>query len=193
LALDLGNPEIAIHAIEGALISNPSLAGDPWWHEEPSRDTAFEEAYGRVIADAGPRTWQVAMYAGDLGEAARIVDLLPSDQRGTASQVLAARGGSAVAYETLVENCIARPLDPSLGWCRLTSAHVGDPVALQRFDGISRLATVSGGPTDELLIADDGGADSVAGNNAVLWGVQTYRRFTPWDMLSPSLLHLAAR
>jgi hypothetical protein len=84
-------------------------------------------------------------------------------------------------------------LDPTLGWCRLVSANQSDIGALQRFNAIAQLAPMGGGPSDELRIVDDGLGNSTAGNTAILYGVQTYRRFTPWDMLSPSLLHLAAR
>lgn len=193
IALDLGEHQLAVDALAGALISNASLAADPWWRAEPSRQAAFDEAYDRVVAGGSQRAWQVAMYAGDLEESATIAARLPAEQARVASLVVAAWGGDATAYASLVERCIADPLDPTLGWCRFVSAHQSDSEALQRFSGIARLVSIGGGPSDELQIVDSGVGNDTAGNTAFLYGVLTYRRFTPWDMLSPSLVHLAKR
>ena len=191
LALDLGEEQLAVDALAGALTDNPSLAGDAWWQADPSRRATFIEAYDRVVSGNDPRAWQVSLYAGDLDQAASIASGLPSAEERGASLVIEAWGGSAVAYQALIGRCDLDPLDPILGWCIFVSAHRSDAETLGRFKSIGALASISGGPADELRIADGGAVDPTAGNPALLYGSHTYRRFTPWDLLSPTLVHLA--
>ncbi len=110
-----------------------------------------------------------------------------------AGAIIAAWGGDATAVATLQARCAAQPLDtPIVYWCARLAGRAGDRVTQQRYRFWAAM-TPSG--------ADDGGAEvrvtttqmvgrSLAGYPAIFWGTYTYRRFTPWDVLVPSLVHL---
>ena len=187
LALRLGNREMAIEAFAQALSKAPSLAGDPWWHTDPDRESAYGDAVRIAIERMPGVGWELALVANDASTAR---SLAGSDQR--ALLIINGWSGDAVALAALYESCIGRPLESSLVlWCVRVAEHVDDATQGSRFRGLADIAWVgSGTSTGELrvIVAPSG---KLPGDPADFWAVFTYRRPGPWDILVPDLVHLA--
>jgi O-antigen ligase len=191
VALALHDPELATIAAEDALIASPMLAGDPWWHADPEREAVFNQAFSRAVASADPQvTWQLAIFKGDLRGAGVIAESLPDDIRDEAQLVVAAWQGDEGAFRSLDDACLAEPYGSFIGWCALVARRQGDASAAERFDRIGRTIRTSGDLRAVLRIVERPTELAVAGNRALLYGIDAYRRFTAWDMLSPSLPHI---
>lgn len=192
VAIRLGDADLAIQAAAWALTTAPSLADDPWWTSNPERSATFAAARVAVTTDAGPGSaWQVALYAGDSDGAEVFADGLESSAREDALKVIAAWRGDAGAIETLRSACLARPYGGLLIWCARVTARLGLPDA-SRFRDLATILLIPSDSLANLEIVSDPTALAVAGSSAELYGVQAYRRFTPWDLLSPALPHLTA-
>ena len=141
-------------------------------------------------ADLGA-AWPVALYAGDTDEAAALASGLQPDARDDAMHVISAWDGDPAAVDALRAACLARPNDTTLlTWCARVTSRLGLPDA-NRFRDLARILLVKDVTLANLEIVTDPTVLAVAGSTAELYAVHAYRRFTPWDMLSPSLPHIA--
>ena len=105
--------------------------------------------------------------------------------------MIAAWQGDLVALETLtssVPRSALRHGPPT--WCVRVTTRLGLPDA-NRFRDLAIILTVPSESLANLEIVDDPTILAAAGSPAQLYGVHAYRRFIPWDMLSPSLPHFA--
>jgi tetratricopeptide (TPR) repeat protein len=192
LALRLGDEDLAVAAFVPALLMSPSLAADPWWAADPARAAALDRAAGEILATPDPAQWQIALMLGRTDEAKALAAGL-SDP-GLTLAVVAAWSGDAGALATLFAHCEAQPLDAgNLYWCARLAARVGDLARRDRYRFVASLTpagTFDGGA--EVRVSDHPMLGrSLAGNPAIFWGTYTYRRTTPFDVLVPSLVHLA--
>lgn len=198
LSLRLNDEGLALEAFARAVMLVPSLAGDPWWHQDPARASLFRSVVDRAIADAGAASgWEIALMAGDparakgLLAAADLVDgvLVPDD-------VVDAWTGSDTAYRRILAACDLNPLDPqALGWAARLSARRGDISSADRYlrwAFVVSSAAVEAGT--ELRVSDHPMLGRTArGDVAEFWGAYTYRRFTPWNVLAPAVVQLSIR
>jgi hypothetical protein len=75
--------------------------------------------------------------------------------------------------------------------CARVQARLGNP---GRADELRYLTNAGPGGGAELRIATQPTVGrSLEGSLSTFWGVYSYRRWQPWDMLVPSLLHLEYR
>jgi O-antigen ligase len=189
LALELGDRRLATDALANAFAAVPFLASDPGWAADPARDGLRAAAVSRVVDTAGPAlTWQIAMYTGDYDAAYGAADELPADAGDSAVQVISAMAGNPSAYGQLAHRCYANPYDPVLRWCAAVAERLGNPEAA-RFRGLAEAVGASGLEGELVLVVD--GADVIGTRApAMLFGVAAFRHATPWDSLSPTLLHV---
>jgi tetratricopeptide (TPR) repeat protein len=191
VALQLGLQDVAVQSIVAAISGNPTIAADPWWDASDDRRGALNEAIDRLLAadSTAAARWQLTLMAGRASEA-RQWATRDADPR-FSTLVVDAWSGDASAFNDLIRECIATPLDENrLGWCARTSAHIGDE---NKSIEMRRLLEVLGPGSSgrSLLRIGDASSGAPAGNLARYWGTFTYRRATPADMLVPGLVHLA--
>ena len=191
LALRLGERDLAIGALTSGLIEAPSFAGDPWWGSNPQsgvRDAVFSAA----TANASPTTqWQIALERGDLDAAATLSAAATGLD---ATRITAAFAGDRAAGAQLLDRCLSTPLDlAGLAWCARIEDERGDAARAEDFRVIANTVVGGAGEAGAVVrVADQTAAGrTLAGDPAIFWGTYTYRRNTPWDVLVPSLLHLA--
>jgi tetratricopeptide (TPR) repeat protein len=191
LALQLGMRDLAIEATAAAVRANPTIAADPWWQAYVGREPALDAAIDSIFGDPAATSlrWQIALMRGD-GDAAR--QLASGDPDASFSVlVIEAWLGDATASVGLLASCRAAPLDEDrLVWCARVASHLGN--ARETFAMRQLLEVLGPGLSGRagLLRVDVDGAGAASGNMARFWGIFTYRRATPLDMLVPSLVHL---
>jgi tetratricopeptide (TPR) repeat protein len=193
LALRIGNRELAMQAFTRALLAVPSLAGDPWWASDPLRAAIFPEVREAAIERAGPGGWEIALASGDFIGARSLAEQLDQASAANAAQVIDAWTGDAAAFQAVLDQCAARPLDiTALWWCARLEGHAGDDGEANRYRAWANTivggAYVAGAELRVRQTVQIGRSE--AGNPALFYGYYTYRRPTPWDLLVPSLVHL---
>ena len=193
LALRLGDLPLATEAFAGALVRIPSFAADPWWQEEPTRAGVLRVAAAAAAADPIAVTgirWELALMSGN----ERLALSLTADPGGIgfAPDLIRAWGGEEAAIERVFASCRAQPLlDASrLIWCARLANRAGDTQGAAAFrrlaDILQESSGVNGGESRVARVE----YNKITGSAADLWGLFTYRRATPWDILVPSLVHL---
>lgn len=190
LALQLGDRQQAVAAATQVLRLSPGLVHDPWWTSDPERSAVLSEAEQVVSSTDAAMGWQLALYAGRLDEARRAAAQLPAPDASIAGLVIAAWNGDQDGYETLIDQCLGDPYGPALGWCVAVAIEREASADVRRLQSIAQAAGVHD-LHGRYRLVEDPGIPAIAGNYAILYGIDAYRRFTPWDMLSPGLLHLA--
>jgi len=195
LAARLGDMTLSDSAFVAAVGEVPSLAGDPWWQADPVRAAQLARVVDVVIATyPASRQWEVALMAG---EVARARSLLPaaSDVAGTVTpdDVVAAWTGDAAALQRIEAICDAHPLDlTALAWAARIEDRRGNMDAGDRYRRWAFTASSGAGEAgSELRVSDTQMLGrSAQGGVAEFWGAYTYRRFTPWNLLAPSVIQL---
>jgi O-antigen ligase/tetratricopeptide (TPR) repeat protein len=192
LALELGDSSLARLAFASAIATVPSLAGDPWWTKDPSREALLPsviEAAIRRPTQFPAATWEIPLMYGDF---ARAQQLLP-DGDAVAHLAFDAWSGVKVSQEDLFELCADDPFNASaLMWCARIADRIGDGAAGARYRETSGVLAVSLAKHGaELRVTEsEPSVGQQPGSIADLWATYTYRRPGPWDILVPSLLHL---
>jgi tetratricopeptide (TPR) repeat protein len=197
LSLRLGDDALAREAFVDAIVSVPSVAGDPWWSSDPARAALFPAIRVAAIARVGPaRGWEIALVSGDYVGARSLVERLEPSSAADDSRIIDAWSGDAAAFQAVLGECVARPLDlTALAWCARLEGHVGNDREANRYrawaNTILGNAYVGGAELRVNTAVQVGRSD--AGNAALFYGYYTYRRPTPWDLLVPDLVHLTLR
>ena len=101
-------------------------------------------------------------------------------------------GWRSSQLQALIDQCLGDPYGPALGWCVALATERGAKADVERFLSIAAAAGVNDFHGRYRLVEDQT-LPAIDGNYAILYGIDAYRRFTPWEMLSPGLLHLATR
>lgn len=198
LAARLGDDSLAEAAWTRALTLVPSLAGDPWWHDDPHRENLFKLVVDGAIAtgDTGVK-WEIALHAGEIDRAR---SLLPAASYPVGSlvadDVVEAWNGDEAAFQRVLATCEQNPLDPiAVGWAARLESRRGREEAADRY--LRWAFVVSSAAVDlgtELRVSSSQMLGRTAqGDLAEFWGAYTYRRFTPWNLLVPSLVQLSIR
>jgi tetratricopeptide (TPR) repeat protein len=192
LANRIGDRPLAVEAFTAAVLAAPSFLGDPWWLADANRHALQQEVADVAIAQAPPHLrWELALMSGDAALAkssASIDGLDPSTL-----DFIDAWTGDEGAYRRLVDRCAvdALLLYP-LFWCARIEGRRGNVEASNNYRYLANTQLWSSYRMGaELRVQTTPGVGrTVEGNPAIFWGTYTYRRFTPWDMLVPSLIHL---
>jgi O-antigen ligase len=184
-------------AYVAAILTLPSLAGDPWWLSDPARAARFPRIVDAAIEAAGPAgKWQIALMAGDAGRARGLAPGATAAADPTLERlVIDAWTGDAVALRQVLAICDARPLDATaLGWAARLEARRGDDDAANHYrlwaSTFSSSALIAG---SEVRVSDRPLTGRGVGDVATYWGTYTYRRTTPQNLLVPSLIQLELR
>jgi hypothetical protein len=190
LGLRAGDRELGIEALSAAVIGAPSFLGDPWWRDDPRAREVSQEVATRAAVQAPWVAWEISLMQGDAVAARQAAQVSGADQ--STIEFIDAWGGDAQALDRLISNCHSNPFDSTaLALCARIADRQNDPDLAARFRKLADLQVSGSGRFGaEVRIAQGGGAGSADTTLALFWGPFTYRRFTPWDMLVPSLLHL---
>jgi hypothetical protein len=92
-----------------------------------------------------------------------------------------------------VGRCRSEPLRIHLlFWCARIEGRRGNDAAANDFRYLAnaQLGGSYGQGAELRILQGPAIGRSLQGNPAIFWGTYSYRRFTPWDVLVPSLLHL---
>jgi O-antigen ligase len=192
LALRIGETRLAFDAFSAAISQAPSLAADPWWAREPMRRAMLDLVTEDLIS-GGPLSgrWEIALMGGDIDRAARLSASSGNSQ--LAADVSRAWAGDSTAKQKVFVYCQGHPFDiHALGWCARLESRDGHVL---RASGFRYLANAQVGGAfafgAELRVrAEPVIGQALGGDPATYWGLFTYRRSTPYDMLIGSLVHL---
>lgn len=194
---ELGEPGAAAQAVADALVVAPELAGDPYWSSTPALRSAWQAGLTSAIATSGPSTgYQLALFAGNVADAERIAASLGPASSRTAGLFIQAWLGDRAALGTLAETAVAHPLDTStVALAQSAASHLGDQSLAVHEAGIGLQggsATLPAGA--ELHIGTRCElCQVVPGANASVYGLYTYRRPLPADLLVLDLPRLSYR
>jgi tetratricopeptide (TPR) repeat protein len=195
LALRAGDDELALDAFTVVLRRQPMLAGDPWWFGTPQRSDAYGRVGALLLGSSPPGVeWRLRMVIGDTDIAHRVAASQPD--AAFLQVVIDAWGDQAPAIDTLVKDCYQSALDPNrLNLCANVAAHLDHQGWL---DDMRRMLEVLGpGQSNEagaVEISDNPAAtDRLAGRTIPFWGVFTYRRPVPRNLIVPGVAQLILR
>jgi tetratricopeptide (TPR) repeat protein len=194
LALRLGQVDLATNAFADSIVLDPTLAADPWWTTDPARAAAFPAIVSAASSKATPDgRWWIALMTGDVERAGELAALSSSPQ--IANDVIAAWTGDGVAVARLTARCFANPRDiGGIWWCARIEAHLGNVAQADRYrDQAEVVSAGSSGLTYQLRVNTKPVVGPTIPRSAAWdWGIYTYRRAIPSDMLVPGLVHLIA-
>jgi O-antigen ligase len=193
LASRLGMAELEHQAYVAAIAALPVLAADSWWQADTARAAAYPGIVEEAIATADPTVgWQLAMFAGDMGRARSLAAAAAAPGVALPDDIIAAWNGDEAALERVLATCDAHPLDAGcVSWAVTLEARRGDIADQNRY---LRWGFTTGGGGGIVEVSDhDMVGRTIAGEVAIFWGTYTYRRFTPWNLLVPSVVQLAGR
>lgn len=191
LALRLGDVAGATEAFARAMVIQPSLAADPWWHSDPARVAILPAVLANAESTLAPAArWQLALMTGDVSTAHELGDVLPSVR-----DEIDAWSGDRDALGRLNDTCAAAPVAlGTLAWCARAEAHLGNSLAAgdyrMQMDVVAAGSSV--GAHELRVNTEPVLGPTIPQSAAWFWGIYTYRRAIPNDMLVPSLVHLIA-
>lgn len=148
-----------------------------------------------AAAVASPHVaWELALMAGDPARARELATAAALDPSTT--DFIDAWAGDEAAYGRLIDRCTTDSLNIRvLFLCARIEGRRGDVEAANDWRYLANAqvgGTYAQGAELRIATAPPVGR-TLAGNPAIFWGTYTYRRFTPWDVLVPSLVHLTLR
>jgi O-antigen ligase len=189
LALELGESDLATATFTSALIEVPTLAGDPWWTSRLGAEV-YATILNRAMQLTAPETrWELALMSGDSTRASELA-AQASVGPDLALAIVAAWNRIPGADDRVFSVCRAQPLNTELlAWCAMLASRQGDEATARRYRALADTVVVGSSLPSYQLRVDPSGVGT-AGGTATFWGLYTYRRDTPADLLVPSLLHL---
>jgi hypothetical protein len=152
----LGDEEAAIQAYGAALAQTQQLANDPFWSSEATESGSQNAILDELESRGNPTTLLVSYLVRDQIDLARIgaANLAPT-QPALYQNLIPAWQGDPEAWAALQAEAISRPIDiPTVRWCRLVAAHLGDQASVQRYSSWLAVlgGTDSGLPSDGLIV-----------------------------------------
>ena len=196
VALELDDRDFAVGAFSQALTLSPSLAGDPWWTEDPGRAALWPEVYARAFESAGPGVrFELALETGDTAAvSASIESMGDAAARSTYRLIADGWAGDLVAVAGLQSAAQHAPLDGSLvNWLARIQGRLGNADRSQVYRDWSAILAARGGTgSDELRVNDGSVKGTIAGVSTLFYGQYQYRRPAPLDQFVPWLPHLVS-
>lgn len=195
LYLRLGDSADAEAAFADALTVAPGVADDPYWATSPALQEAWVGAVDRAMTSApADAAFQIALLAGRSAAARQAANRLDPSLRSIAGTVIGAWNGDRSAFNALAAAARSDPLDYAIaGWCPRIAFHLtNDPRT-----GSGQKWTCAGSlhPAQYEVIrvtSLDVPMTALPGANAAYYGLFTYRRPTPDELVVPQLPHLKA-
>jgi O-antigen ligase len=185
----LGRDDLADEAYAAAIAAMPSLAGDPWWTDDPRRAARFESIREGAASLAPERAWEIALALGDLPRARTL-----ADGRSLPLAVIDAWEGDPAAAEVLYARADAAFQDAqTLGWAARVADRLGDPSRASRYQRLAVYVVNEGGqlPGTEIGVDASGWLRNVpAGSSMAYAGHYLYRRPVVPDLIPPGLPRL---
>jgi hypothetical protein len=195
LALRAGDEQLAVDAFTVVLEREPTLAGSRWWYSTPERANAYGRVGARLLGSAPAGVeWRLRMAIGDI-ESAHSVARGEADAAFLAL-VIDAWDDQEPAIESLVGECYGSPLDATrLVLCAQVAAHLDQPPwATDMRDMLEVLGPDRSNDAGEVVISEaPGPGDRLAGPTVPFWGVFTYRRPVPRNLIVPGVAQLVLR
>jgi O-antigen ligase/Tfp pilus assembly protein PilF len=189
----MGDTDAADRTYVAALGGLTRLAGATFWRDPARVDrwaAIAEAAVGQLDAVSQVDFW---ISSGDLSRAASAASSVPDAASRTVAQLgVTAWAGDASAFATLRTMAVAQPRNTAIvGWCARLAAHAGDASAAATYRyWLEIISPYSSSLGLEVRVTDEltpGG--SPAGAIWQTYGIYTYRRPTPADLLLPGLPH----
>ncbi len=193
LAERVGERAMAVAALARATAAYPSFIADPWWAASTDRAALRDEVVARITSTNPEVGWAIALMLGENATARQLATDPALDP--STIDFVDAWAGDPAATERLRARCRTDPLASQvLDWCARVERRLGNDEQANVDQYIALVPAGRGGNGFELRVNDDEVVGrALDGNAASFWGTFTYRRFTPWDVLVPSLIHLTAR
>jgi len=191
LASRVGDRDTAVEALGVAVAGVPSLAADPWWSADPLRSGLLPLVMDRATTFANPdQRWELALMRGD-ADAAQLT--AGTTEPTVFALVTSAWQGNDAARQALTTECDGDAQDLALlSWCARVLARDGDNSGRDHYLHIASFiagAAFETGAEVRVVTSPLVGRE-LAGLPGFFWGLYTYRRATPWDLLVPGLAHL---
>lgn len=196
LYLELGDEPLAVQAIADAEEMIPWLAADPYWSSTGALRAAADRALAVVVAASDPSIgYQVALAAGLTSEAERLTASMSPKAASSADLVIRAWNGDRAALADIVANVVAHPLAADSGTATMLAERLGDMATAIRMAEIgAQGGTVTGPVSSEIVIVlNCGSCGQMPGADAPYYGLFTYRRPVPGDLLVLDLPRLVFR
>ena len=194
LALRAGYQELAATAASVVLQQQPLLAADAWWSATPERAALLNGVSSGLARQAADSVkWQLAMASGDAATARAVTANLADEA--FYGQVIDAWSGNEAVIEPFRATCYASAGDVDrLIWCAKVASHThgtwGEDMRTlldslgSGASNLGGIALITDAPTE---------FDVLTGGTIAYWGVFTYRRPVPGDMIVPGVAHLVLR
>jgi hypothetical protein len=192
LALRAGDNHLAVDGFTSLLARQPTAAADPWWSEQPERLAARDAAIARIHAAAsGSVRWRVAMA---MGESAVAHAIAATDQDAAFNAlVIDAWDESKPAVEELAAECYASPMNPTrLTLCANVAARLRQQPWVDEMRDLLEVLQpdLSNGAGVIAIVDTPTVSDRLAGPTVPFWGVFTYRRPVPRNLIVPGVATL---
>jgi O-antigen ligase len=193
LYLQLGDRAAAIDALGAALVSGPTLAGDPWFASEPGSDVRAA-AIASAEARLTPDQWGNALLLNDTDKARILAGGLTGATRDQALTIVAAYAGDPTARAAVEGHASSSPQDLVwASWAARLARNAGDEAAATRYRSWADTILPGAGDIsrDLRVTSGDESDPGYGGVDTSVFGLYTYRRLLPADLLAPTLPHLA--
>jgi tetratricopeptide (TPR) repeat protein len=150
------------------------------------------DGYTRVSGSVGSGAVEIALEVGDRATAESLLPRVDQAHRALFSLVIPAWFGDAEARASLVALARAQPLDIELqNWSARVATHVNAPVEAVRYFAIANIDNgLSGLDGQEIRLVLDAARPAGDGTSTTVYGLFTYRRPTPWNMLPETVVGL---
>lgn len=134
------------------------------------------------------------LLTGDVAAAQRRAETLTGNARTDADRIIAAWQGDPTAIASLQSAATPSPQDLLLiAWNARIARQNGDSAAQQRYENWANILAPGDGDLalDTRVVTSVGAIHGFGGVDPSVYGLYTYRRPMPQDILAPSLPHLA--
>jgi hypothetical protein len=193
LALRIQQQDTAVHAFTIAVMESPSILGDlDYWASSPLLQQMRLTAAALAAEATGPDVqWELALLTDHIDEARTLANTPGLDP--STVDFVDAWIGSDAAFERLVGRCVEDPLNlAALTFCARIEGRRGNAAKANDFRYLAnaQLGNAYRYGAELRVARTPMSGRTLEGNPAIFWGLYTYRRYTPWDVLVPSLVHL---
>ena len=131
----LGDTDSAVAALADAVAVAPTLAGDPYWTDDPERADLMSGAIDAASARGATLAFVVALGANDLARAGDLgTAFVDNEERAFAELLVDGWSGDETAIERMYARCQERPIDPTtIEWCVRLAVREGDERTADRY------------------------------------------------------------
>jgi hypothetical protein len=196
---ELGEGDRAVTALEDALVVAPTMAGDPFWHENAARANLLSRAIASASAAGTSIDFELALATENVDRARRLAASVDgSEARQLAELIVAAWSGDLGAVETIHQQAAEQPLDSTLvSWSARLADRGGDRALADRYRTWLTIIEGSSGAAAGIVRTHPesegsrrAGPPNLTAGSAGQYGLYTYRRMLPGDLMLPGMVQL---